>query len=390
MPKLSSRKISSLKLPGMYGDGGGLYLRVGPTLAKSWILRTMVYEKRRELGLGSVSLVSLAEARDTARSLRKIAREGGDPDTLRKKETLTFKSAALRVHQSLLPTWRSEGHGQRWLSSLELYVFPHFGDRPIQTITTSDVLKVLTPIWTEKHDTAKRVKQRIAAIIDWAKGAGHYPHENPVNGLKKALPVVKVRPMHMAALPWRELPDLMVELGKREGLSARTLEFLILTAARSGEARGACWSEFQANVWTVPAERMKSGLKHRVPLSGEAMKILKKVEGLDRELIFPSQKRGPDGRARPQSDVVFKALMKRMKVEGITTHGFRSAFRDWCGESAKADREVAEAALAHSFGNKVERAYARSDLFDRRRALMDSWGRYVTGKSGAVVEMVRA
>lgn len=390
MPKLTARKVETLKEPGMHGDGEGLYLRVGPTLAKSWILRTVVHGKRRELGLGAASLVTLAEARETARKLRKVAREGGDPDTIRKREVLTFKDAALRVHKSLLPTWRSEGHGRRWISSLEHYAFPHFGDRPIHTINGADVMRALSPIWTGKHDTAKRVKQRIAAIFDWAKGAGHYPHENPVNGLKKALPAINIRPQHMKALPWQDLPNFMDSLGTRAGLSARTLEFLILTAARSGEARGARWSEVNGSVWTIPAERMKNGLQHRVPLSHEALTILESVRGLDDEFVFPSQKRAANGSARPQSDVVFKALMNRMKVEGITTHGFRSAFRDWCGESAKADREVAEAALAHSLGNKVERAYARSDLFERRKVLMDSWSRYATGKAGSVVEMVRA
>lgn len=390
MPKLTARKVETLKEPGMHGDGEGLYLRVGPTLAKSWILRTVVHGRRRELGLGAASLVSLAEARETARALRKVAREGGDPDTIRKRESLTFKDAALRVHKSLLPTWRSEGHGKRWLSSLELYVFPHFGDRPVQTIGSADVMRVLTPIWTEKNDTAKRVKQRLAAIFDWAKGAGHYPHENPVNGLKKALPTIRSRPIHMAALPWQDLPTFMNRLERREGLSARTLEFLILTATRSGEARGACWSEIEGSTWVIPSERMKSGSAHRIPLSNEALEVLENVRGLDSELIFPSQKREGDGKARPQSDVVFKALMNRMLVDGVTTHGFRSTFRDWCGESAKADREVAEAALAHKMGNMVERSYARSDLFDRRRLLMEIWGRYATGKAGTVVEMVRA
>ena len=181
----------------------------------------------------------------------------------------------------------------------------------------------------------------------------------------------------------------MSALSERKGLSARTLELLILTATRSGEARGARWSEFQGAEWIIPAERMKSGRPHRIPLSDEALAVLDNVRGLDEELLFPSQKRNPDGTSRVQSDVVFKALMKRMNIEGITTHGFRSTFRDWCGESARADREVAEAALAHSFGSKVERAYARSDLFERRRILMNAWGQYATGKAGKVVQMVR-
>jgi integrase len=390
MPNLTVRKINTLKQAGMYGDGGGLYLRIGPTGAKSWILRTMVHGKRRELGLGSASLIPLAEARETARSLRKIARAGGDPDTLRKRTSLTFEQATMRVYKNLLPTWKSKGHAKRWLSAIERYAFPYFGTRPIETIGTSDILSALSPIWAEKNDTAKRVKQRLTAIFDWAKGAGHYPHENPVNGLLKALPAVKTRVVHMPSLPWQSLPAFMSALSERKGLSARTLELLILTATRSGEARGARWSEFQGAEWVIPAERMKSGRPHRIPLSDEALAVLDKVRGLDEDLLFPSQKRNPDGTSRVQSDVVFKALMKRMNIEGITTHGFRSTFRDWCGESVRADREVAEAALAHSFGSKVERAYARSDLFERRRTLMNSWGQYATGKAGKVVQMVRA
>ncbi len=388
MPNLTARKVEAIKEPGMYGDGEGLYLRVGPTLAKSWILRTVVHGKRRELGLGSASLVSLAEARESARKLRKVARQGGDPDALRKRETLTFREAAMRVHANLLPTWRSERHGEIWLAALNLYVFPTLGDRPIQTIDSGDVLRVLSPIWATKHDTARRVKQRIATVFDWAKGAGHFPGENPVNGLKKALPAVKHRQEHMASLPWRDLPSFMADLREREGISARALEFAILTAGRSGEIRGARWSEINGDVWEIPAERMKTHRTHRVPLTREALDVLEAVRGLDGDLIFPSIFR--TGGARPMSDTVFAALMKRMKREDVTTHGFRSTFRDWCSESAHADREVAEAALAHSLGDKVERAYARSDLFERRRDLMEAWAKYATGKSGNVVELVRA
>lgn len=333
VPKLTARRVETAKLPGMYGDGGGLYLRIGPSGSKSWILRTVVHGRRRDLGIGSVTLVSLAEAREKARMLRKVAREGGDPDVVRRRQTLTFKDAAERVHQSLLPTWRSARHGEIWMAALRLYAFPHFGGRLIETIGTADLLKALAPIWTEKHDTARRVKQRLAAVFDWAKGAGHYPHENPVNGLNKALPAVKHRAEHMAALPWRELPVFVRTLREREGISARTLEFIILTASRSGEARGARWSEIHGDVWTVPADRMKGGIAHRVPLSPEAVAVLDRVRGLDGDLVFPSRSRGAATEARRQSDTVFKALMKRMgHDDGLTTHGFRSTFRDWCGE----------------------------------------------------------
>lgn len=193
MPGLSARKVETLSLPGMHGDGGGLYLRVSPSGAKSWILRTVVHGRRRDLGLGSASLVPLAEARDKARLYRKIARDGGDPDTVRKREELTFAEAARRVHANLLPTWRNAKHAQTWLATVEAHANPVIGGRPIETIGTADLLKVLSPIWTEKNETAKRLRQRLSTIFDWAKGAGYYPHENPTNGLKKALPIVKRR-----------------------------------------------------------------------------------------------------------------------------------------------------------------------------------------------------
>lgn len=390
MPKLTAKRVENLKEPGFYGDGEGLYLLVRGGGAKSWVLRTVVHGHRRDLGLGSSSLVPLAEARTKARSLRKIAREGGDPDHVRKRESLTFEQAAARVHQNLVPTFRNTKHSALWLSSLQMHAFPKIGARPLHTLGTADVLGVLSPIWTETNDTARRIKQRIASVFDWAKGSGHYPHENPVNGLKKALPAVKRRAEHMASLHWSELPVFMDDLAKRQGVSARTLEFLILTGLRSGEVRGARWAEIDGNVWNVPADRMKRGVSHRVPLSAEALAVLDKVRGLDGDLIFPSMSRGKDGAAREQSVMVFKALLDRMARTGFTVHGFRSTFRDWCSESAKADREVAEAALSHTTGNEVERAYARSDLFARRRALMDQWARYATGKPGEVVRMVRA
>jgi len=373
----------------MHGDGGGLYLSVKSSGAKSWILRTVVHGRRRDLGLGSASLVTLAEARERARTLRKVAREGGDPDTLRKRETLTFAEAAKKVHANLLPTWRNAKHAETWLATVEAHANRQFGDRPIVTVGTADVLKVLSPIWIEKHETAKRLRQRISTIFDWAKGAGHYPHENPVNGLKKALPMVKRRAEHMAAMLWRDVPKFMAELATREGVSARTLELIILTAARSGEARGARWSEIEGNVWTVPGERMKRGVPHRVPLSAEALAVMESVRGLDDDLIFPSVQRGPRGEAKGQSVMVFKALLKRMDRSGFTVHGFRSTFRDWCSESARTERELAEAALSHATGNEVERAYARSDLFERRRDLMDQWARFCTsaGEGGKVVEL---
>ncbi|MAM63853.1 MAG: integrase [Maritimibacter sp.] len=384
MGKLTVRKVESLRDPGMYGDGEGLYLRVGPTGSKSWILRTRINGRftkggsplRWEGGIGSLAMVSLAEARDKARELRKVAREGGDPRTVRDDDALTFEEAARTLYRSLEPSWKNEKHAKTWIASLEKYVFPEIGATPIEEIASGDILPLLSPIWVEKNETAKRVKQRVSAVFDWAKGAGHFAHENPVNGLSKALPSVRRKANHMPAMKHKDVPAFMAALDEREGTSARTLQFIILTAVRSGEARGAQWSEIEGDVWNVPAERMKLGVPHSVPLSKQALAVLEKVRGLDDEWVFPSTVPNKDGSQRPQSVMVFKGLMKRMGVQGITVHGFRSTFRDWAGEVARADWEVAEAALAHAVGSDVARSYARSDLFQRRRELMDAWGGY--------------
>lgn len=374
--KLTVSKVRQTLEPGRYGDGGCLYLVVAPGGSKHWVARLTIHGRQTDMGLGGVSYVTLAEAREKAAQLRKIARAGGDPRTERKREQITFSEAARRVHANLLPTWKNEKHAQTWLSSVERHAFPVFGERPIEKVTTADCLLVLSPIWTRKPETAKRLKQRLGTIFDWAKGAGHYPHENPVNGLKKALPQIKRRPVHMATIGWQRVPDFMAALADREGVSARTLEFIILTAARSGEVRGARWCEIDDRVWIVPGERMKRGLPHKVPLSAQAIHVLGRVHGLHEDLVFPSRVPGKDGFAREQSVMVFKALLGRMGFEGFTVHGFRSAFRDWCSEALHAPREVAEAALSHAIGDAVERAYARSDLFDRRKQVMQEWANY--------------
>lgn len=400
---LTAKGVKGKKDPGMYGDGGGLYLRVGPTGAKSWILRVFIHGKRRELGLGSFDLVSLADAREKAVALRKVARAGGDPDAERKaaereavkeaiRNRLTFADAVAQVHAKLLPIWRSPKHGEIWLASLNLYAIPVLGKKAIHTLGRDDILKVLEPIWTTKAETARRLKQRLNLIFDWAAGEGHYTHPNPVQMLKLALPDIVKDPVHRSAMPWREVPAFWSQLAEREGMSAQCLQFIILTAAQSGEARGAMWSEvdFDGQVWNIPGERMKRGKPHRVPLADEALAVLESVRGVDPVLCFPSPQRGKDGTGKQMTDMVFKSLFLRMGLEGFTTHGFRSAFRDWCIESAKADPDLAEAALSHATGSTVTRAYARSDLINRRRALMEAWASFTCGKACQVVQLVRA
>ncbi len=385
---LTVSKVAKLTEPGRYSDGNCLFLVLPKSGGKYYVCRVTIHGKQHDIGLGGASYTSLADAREQSAQMRKIARAGGDPRQDRMKEKLTFAQAAERVHANLEPTWRNAKHAAGWLSTIKTYANPEFGDRPIETVATADCLKALAPIWTTKHETAKRLRQRLATVFDWAKGAGHYPHENPINGLSKALPNYKPRVQHHPALPWKDVPALMADLAKREGISARTLEFLILTATRSGEARGARYCEIDGTTWTIPADRMKRGIEHRVPLSPQAMAVLENVKGLGADLVFPSPNSGKDEQV--QSDASIRALLNRMKQFGFTVHGFRSAFRDWASESAHADREVAEAALSHAVGTDTERAYARSDLFERRRDLMERWGRFCSGQQAKVLRIKHA
>lgn len=394
MNRLTVKQVNALNVPGRYCDGGSLYLAVGEGNAKSWVVRTLVQGRRTEIGLGSAHLITLAEAREASREILRRARAGLDPVAERKQKredqkrqrdeekakALTLGTAATTVHANLGGQWRSEHYRKVWLSVVRRVVPDKYWDKPIATFTAQDMVDLLSPVAKTKPETARRVKQRLAMIFDWAKSKGHYTGDNPVKVLTAAsLPTAKKEKRHRAAMAWKDVPDFMDDLAGREGVSARCLEFLILTAARSGEARGTRWAEinFAEKVWTVPAERMKAGKEHRVPLSPQALAVLHRVRGLDSDLVFPSAQREKSGAAKVQSDMVFAKLYERMKRSGFTTHGFRSTFRDWCAESARADREVAEMCLAHVFGNAVERAYARSDLFERRCELMGQWSEYV-------------
>lgn len=415
MPKLNVKSVAAITKPGLHADGGNLYLRVSATGAKSWIVRLVVHtdegRKRRDLGIGSAAMLSLAEARAKAAEMVRVARiEGADPDAPRRADRearaeaarravveaerarMTFAECARQRHAQLLPGWKNKKHGETWLASLALHVFPVFGEKPVHEVSRDDVERALAPIWTQTPETARRIRQRIADIFDWAKGKGLFEGENPVAGVKNVLPVVRASKEHHPAMSWRDLPAFMLRLDEREGISARCLQFLILTAVRSGEARGARWGEIdlEGGFWTIPAERMKRPVEHRVPLSAEALAVLDRVKGHDGDFVFPSAQAATDGSARPMSDMVFKALFTRMAASGFVTHGFRSTFRDWCSDCARAEPELCEAALAHTTGNSVTRAYARSDLFNRRRALMEQWGRYCTGQAGRILQMVRA
>jgi integrase len=400
MGKLTVKGVEAKSKPGMYGDGEGLYLNVAAGGSRSWVFRGTIKGRvtesgtpyRVEVGLGSVADVGLAAARERASELRKLCRAGSNPLDEKRRQRLTFEQVARQLYRKEEATWAAS-HAKRWIASLESFAFAKIGHRPVEDIRRPDVVSVLEPIWRSHHETARKVKIRMAQVIDYATDRGLYNEANPARGTIRSLENFERAPRHMPALAWRDLPDFMLSLKAREGVSARALEFAILTCARSGEVRGARWSEFDLveMVWAIPAERMKARRAHRVPLSNDALSVLGQLRGLDAELVFPSAQRSSDGKAKVMSDMAFAALMRRMKVSGITTHGFRSTFRDWCSESARADFELAEAALAHSVGNTTVRAYARSDLFDRRRDLMQAWARFVTGQAaGEVVQLVRA
>lgn len=389
--RLTSPAVRTLG-PGRYADGNGLYLEVTDNGARRWFLRTLVHGRRKDIGLGGVSYVTLAEAREAARKLRKVAREGGDPVLERDKgkvRTPTFEEAARTVHADIvIPNNRNAKHVAQWISTLETYAFPAMGKRPVHVVTSDDVLRVLAPIWTDKPETARRVRQRIRSVLDWArvKYAAEFTGPHPLDGIEKGLAKQRDKAAHHAALAWRDLPALMPRIAAVQGMGALALRFAILTVARSGEARGATWDEFdlEAGVWTVPAERMKAGAAHRVPLSAVALGVLREARALairPDALAFPSTRAG-----KPLSDMTLAAVLKRLEVPA-TVHGFRSSFRDWAEEATSFAHEVKEAALAHTLKNKVEAAYRRTDLFDKRRAMMDAWASHATGAGAKVVRI---
>lgn len=386
---LSATKVRGVIEPGRYADGNGLYLTVDPSGAKRWLLRTVVHGKRCDLGLGGLSLVSLAEAREEAARLRKIARNNGDPLAERRKERRvvpTFEVAAREVHKAHSASFRNPKHAAQWITTMETYVFPIFGDRRLDHIESGDVLKVLSPIWMDIPETARRVRQRMKAVFDWAKAAGFRSDGNPVEGISKVLPKHSTKQKHHAALPYTGTPAFIKALRKSDGgVSVKlAFEFLILTASRTSEVLNAKWNEIDGKVWLVPADRMKANKEHRVPLSARCLEILQGAKKIadGGEFIFSGH-----SLRHPLSNMAFNMCLRRMERTDITPHGFRSSFRDWAAERTNFPREVCEAALAHTIKDKVEAAYHRTDLFERRRELMAAWSAFVTAAPGKVIPM---
>jgi integrase len=378
--RLTAATVRSIDEPGFYGDGNGLYLKVDASGAKRWVQRLVIHGKRRDIGLGSAGLVTLAEAREAALQQRKQARAGEDPIALKRASTaiLTFKAAAQKVHDLSAPTWRNEKHGKQWLSTLETYAFPTFGEKRITAVTSADVLAALSSIWNSHPETARRVKQRIGTVMKWAIAQG-WRTDNPADTISAALPKQdRSKVKHRQALPYGEVAAAVGKVRASNASKATKLvfEFLVLTATRSGEAREAVWSEIDLDKreWMIPAERMKAKRAHRVPLSDRAMAILKEAKTLKSDksdLVFPGMKE-----TKALSDMTLSKLMKDLGISAVP-HGFRSSFRDWAGETTAHPREVIEFALAHVIQNKAEAAYARSDLLDKRRALMRDWAIYL-------------
>lgn len=381
---LSARKVQTAP-PGRHTDGRGLMLVVKEGGARSWVLRYQLNGRRRDMGIGPYPEVTLAAAREKALAARRHLVDGVDPLTVRPRRSITFREAAAELIESKRPGWRNPKHAAQWPSTLEAYAYSGLGNLDVKAIETEQVVSVLRPIWTTKPETASRVRQRIEAVLDFAAAKGQRSGPNPArwrghlqNWLPKPSQVRRVE--HHAALDWRELPVFMTNLAQRNGISARALAFLILTAARSGEVRGMRWAEIDLDtaVWTVPAARMKAAKEHRVPLSTAAIALLGPPCD-PHALVFPS----PFAPGKPMSDMTLSAVLKKMGQGDVTAHCFRSTFRDWAGEATTFPREVIEAALAHRLKDKAEAAYARGDLFDKRRHLMAAWAFFLMDTTGS-------
>lgn len=399
--RLTALAVSKARKKGYYADGGGLLLQVTGNGARSWVYRYMRRGFAREMGLGSLHDVNLGEARKRATECRRLRLAGTDPIEARKGvrdlaklvsvRGMTFTACAEAYVDANKAGWRNKKHAAQWTSTLKTYAYPVFGPLPVQSVDTAMVMRVLEPIWTTKTETASRVRGRIESVLDWAKTREYREGENPARWrghIENLLPArSKVRKVeHHPALPFAKVRTFVRALRRQEGTAALAFQFLILTAARTSEVVGARWDEFNQKkaIWTIPASRIKAGREHRIPLSAPAVAILKKmkiardneakVEGMASEYVFSGAKKG-----LPLSNMALLALLKRMKRTEITAHGFRSSFRDWVAEETDYPREVAEMALAHAVGDKVEAAYRRGDLLEKRGGLMADWAKYCHG-----------
>ena len=390
--RLNARAVATITKHGRHADGGGLYLSISPNGGRRWVFLFRWHGKPTEIGFGAARDVTLARARELAGQARAKRAEGINPkDARRSSEGATFGECADRQIETMRPSWRSDRHAVQWEKTLRNYS-ASLRHLPVDRIATDDVLSVLKPLWSDKPETASRLRGRIEHVLDAAKAQGLRSGENPARWrghLDQILPKrQRLTRGHHAAMHYSDLPAFMGDLQSRQETAARALEFTILTAARSGEVFGARWEEIDLDraVWTVSSQRMKSAREHRVPLSQRALEIVKAMcEARNSNFVFPGQKLG-----KPLLVTALLMLLRRMKIENATVHGFRSTFRDWAAECTNFSNEVCEAALAHAIGNKVEAAYRRGDLLDKRRNLMDAWAAYcVTPKVDKVVAFKR-
>ena len=378
--RLTAATIRALTKVGMHADGNGLYLKVDASGAKRWVQRIVVNGKRRDIGLGSATLVPLVEARETALQHRKAARAGEDPLAAKKlsQAILTFKEAAEAVHALNKPTWRNEKHGDQWINTLEKFAYPTIGNKRVSAINSADILHVLSPIWNTHPETARRVKQRIGTVMKWTMAKG-WRTDNPADAVAQGLSKHdRSKVQHRKALPYDKVADAIETVRSSDAgmVTKLAFEFLVLTATRSVETREARWSEVdpEKKLWTIPASRMKAKKEHRVPLTDRCLAIVEEAKALKQansDLIFPGTRED-----RPLSDMTLSKLMKELAIPAVP-HGFRSSFRDWAGEATAHPREVIELAMAHRIKDKAEAAYARSDLFEKRRMLMEDWATYI-------------
>lgn len=379
MGKMTATMVKALKDAGRYGDGDGLFLLVNNKGARSWVCRVQKNGKRRDFGLGSEKKVPLSLARERARTVRCQIEAGIDPIAERRKAAgiPTFREAAAKVFAENHKSWKNAKHKAQWLTSMEAYAFPAIGDMAVSSVDAAAVRDVLVAIWLTKPETARRVRQRITAVMDWAVANGYCETPLSMAVVNKSLPKARAKAKHHAALPYSEVPVFFESLRSRESVGRLAFELLILTATRSGEVRGACWSEFDidAATWTIPSERMKADREHVIPLCQEALSTLAKAANyreVSSDLVFPGVKAG-----KPLSDMTLTKICRDAAINAVP-HGFRSSFRDWVSEETYFDGTVAEMALAHTIENKVEAAYRRGNLFEKRRAMMAAWGKYIS------------
>lgn len=383
---LNTRSVATLDKAGWYADGGGLYLRITNAGSKFWVFRYRMAGKIREMGLGGVPMVALADAREMARDARRILNQGGDPlehkriKVLENQPKITFSDFATPFIDEIITEYRNAKHAYQWKQTINIYAKP-LHNKPIDAINTADVLHVLKPIWTTKQETASRLRGRLERIFDAAKAKGLRTGENPAalkGNLAHLLSKQKQKTVHMPALPYVDVPAFMAKLRLLQHISAKALEFTILTASRTGETIGAQWSEidFDNQIWTIPEHRIKAGRTHRVPLTNHVMTILEFAKTYaDSDYIFRGGRSG-----KPLSNMAMLELLRGMLPNiKCTVHGFRSSFRDWSAEETNFQREVIEAALAHIVGDETERAYRRGDALEKRRKLMQAWGDYCGG-----------